>query len=274
MNVIEDKAAGVIRDKEAGVHTREMKDIVEKGTIHFCIIHIGVVLRESPHKLWKGKYNADRVQEHIARGIQMREEAERERQSERRRRLKRLQAEGLAIRLGAREITPRDHSRGHRSHRHRDRRHGFTPIVTTANVGHGVSVPVAATTHAIPVARSASARTHHRHHSSGHSATAPLVHVHSRSHSGSATPVVQVAHSQYTSATPVAVSRAASSRHGHANEYYDDRAIPVARSSSRHGSSRYGDPALSRVSSSRHGHGHYRHARTHSRTPSEVYVAG
>ncbi|KAL5530008.1 hypothetical protein ACEPAF_6265 [Sanghuangporus sanghuang] len=203
----------------------------------------------------------------------MREEAERERQRERRRRLKRLQAEGLAIRLGAREVTPRDHSRGHRSHHHRDRRHGFTPIVTTANVGHGVTVPVAATTHAIPVSRSASARTHHRHHSSGHSTTAPLVHVHSRSHSGPATPIVQVAHSQYTNAAPVAVSHAASSRHGHANEYYDDRVIPVARSSSRHGSSRYGDPALSRVSSSRHGHGHYRHARTHSRTPSEVYVA-
>ena len=209
----------------------------------------------------------------------MHEEAERERRRERRRRLKRLQAEGLAIRLGAREVMPRDHSRGHSRRHHRDRRHGFQPIVTTADVGHGaivapVTVPVAATTtHAIPVARSIS-HSRHRHHSSGHGTPAGLVHVHSRSHSGSATPVVQVAHSQYTNAAPVAVSRAASSRRGHtANEYYDDRVMPVMRSSSRHGSARYGDPAFSRASSSRHGHGHYRHARTHSRTPSEVYVA-
>ncbi|KAL5527806.1 hypothetical protein ACEPAG_6607 [Sanghuangporus baumii] len=270
MNVIEDEAAGVTRDRGAGVHTRGMKDIVAKDAIHSCITRIGVVLRESPHKLWKKKKSANLMQ--VSRRTlpslgfpDAKEGAHLSRCPDARR---------SRAREAARTPKTVEEASGRGfGYQTRDRRRGFTPIAGTADVGRGFSAPVAATTHAIPVARSASVRTHHRHHSSGHSTTAPLVHVHSRSHSGSATPVVQVAHSQYTNAAPVAVSRAPSSRHGHANEYYDDRVIPVARSSSRHGSSRYGDPALSRVSSSRHGHGHYRHARTHSRTPSEVYAA-
>lgn len=212
-----------------------------------------------------------RRREHLARGLSMHDEAERERRRERRRRQRRLAEEGMAIRLGAKTIL---HGRSSRRHHHHSSRHsrshhhrgeGFTPIVTTAsNVGHEA--------YSMPVVRTASTHGHHRHHSSNGGGV-PLMrtlssHHHGHHRSGSVTPVAHVAPSGYVTTHSAPISRAASSRHG----YVDERAIPVVRSSSRHGSSRYGDvmagSGVARTSSSRHGHRYH----GHSRSPTEMYV--
>ena len=208
----------------------------------------------------------------MKRGLQLHEDAVTERRRERRKRLRRLADEGLAIRMGARTIIPSTSRGRHHSHR----RHRDPAVISVPASGAPMPlVPTVAGTAAQPyyappgAFRAVSShhnhhrsRSRHRHHgtprsmSSRHGGTsAPVVVLSTGGHHEShGMPVVPTIASSYHE-SPVTVVRSSRS-HGHG---------------SRHGHSRshgYGntDPGLARTPSSRHG-------RHHSRNPSEVYVS-
>ncbi|KAH8118714.1 hypothetical protein DFH11DRAFT_1874811 [Phellopilus nigrolimitatus] len=91
-----------------------------------------------------------RRRDHMARGLAMREDAERERRHERRRRQRHLADEGLAIRMGAQTlIRPRGSRRRHHSdhgYGHRSRSHRSEPRVIVTQPGETVQVNTGAAT--------------------------------------------------------------------------------------------------------------------------------
>lgn len=240
------------------------------------------------HRFW-GFLTGDR--ERRARGLAMKEEADRHRRKERRRRLRWLRQEGQAIRLGAATLMrgPKHHHRSSRHRHHSSHRHRDAPAVIVSSTAAPVESAYQ-NGQPVQVARSMGAPTvHHRHRSMNGSAV-PIPHSvsrhteaaipisHSRSHSRhrnisqgeipvtpsahTGIPITPTVHSHYTNGGVIGVPRSSA---GHSARQFYENPGPSRTGTARTASSRYHSSS---------NNSHYGRHRTHtSHTPSEIRIA-